>query len=501
MKKIFCLLLSVIFIISPLLVGADGVVIRPLPEGDWVKADENTQQAFINYENNIEKLLIAVDIDEGDSDIVWIIPIPSKPDNIDTDIASELPFFFGDNVISKAKLNLSETVKYSCFIGLLTQIWTFPASTFFVSLSGTQSKIGEKISSEDSINVEYHIEKAGMVSEVITAKDAQAIYNYFSQKGFSIKQRSISQLDNYINKDFSFVVSWITPKSQGNENRGKRGILISFPSSKIYYPLVLTSAYDEKEIPITIRVLGHIKPDLYSEIKPYTKIDYFTERTRKGSNARKARCSSDIRQLFLAIEIYYDDHSRYPSSLQELAHITPIPDLIRDIKQYCGSSPFYSSKEGNYYELKIFSQGGVWIANSSEGLYYCPGKEYKERISPELKKFYGTKEPWRGKEDYTKITINAPAKLLEQDLWMEKGRPILISPALLIANHSLVLLFILYFLIVGIFSLIAGGLAGLICFRSFKKYALIGLSNIATLISLFYVARKSKETNQPKSRF
>jgi len=498
-NKLIYLILIITFIISPLSASADGGAIRPLPNGDWTWVDENSQQAFINYEEGIERLIIAADIKKENSDIAWIIPVPSKPEKVEIDITSELPIFFGDDVISKAKLNFSESLKTSYYAGLFGQIWTFPFSIIFVSLGGARSGGLGNVVPGDMVSVETHIEKAGMVAEVITAKNSQAIYDYFSQKGFNIKQGSISELNSYIEKDYSFVVSWIASGVTNEENKGQRGIFINFPTSKIYYPLILTSAYGETKIPIIIRVLDHVKPEIFPEIKPYTEVSYFTNRTKGGGGARGARCQADMSQFRAIMEMYYGDHNSYPSFLQELLDDKSWGDqaktMIEDVVKMCQSYPSYLSKNNNDYTMTLMLPSGLYKINSSgfAGLEY--NKE--ELVSPELQKFYGNKKPWTGEAEYTKITINAPAKLLKQDLWMEKGRPFKISFAEWTINNPWVVVAVLYLLIVGIFSFIVGGVVGFICFRKFKKYALVGLSNILTLIGLSlvynYVKKKSKE--------
>jgi len=508
-NRLVYLILIITFIISPLSASADGGVIKPLPNGDWTWVDENSQQAFINYEGDLERLIIAADIKEENSDIVWIIPVPGGPEKVEIDITSELPIFFGDDVISKAKLSLSESLKTSYYAGLLGQIWTFPFSIIFVSLGGARGGGDGKGVPGDLISVGAHIEKAGMVAEVITAKNGQAIYNYFSQKGFNIKQGSISELDSYIDKNYSFVVSWITPGAVSEGNKGQRGIFINFPTPKIYYPLILTSAYGETKIPITIRVLDHVKPEFSSETKPYTEVSYFTERTKAVGST--ARCQARMSQFRAIMEMYHSDYNFYPSSLQGLVNDKDLGDetkvLLEDINRYCYYPLLYNSKNSNDYTIQMRLSSGVYEINSSGSSGFIDKNNFyeEETISPELQKFYGNKKPWAGEANYTKISINAPAKLLKQDLWMENGRPFKISSAMWAINNPWVVILILYLVIVGISSFIAGGIAGLICFRKFKKYALLGLSNIATLIGLIlvfnYIKKKREEVKYSKLSF
>jgi len=503
-NKLIYLTLIITFVVSPLLASADGGAIRPLPNGDWTWVDENSQQAFINYEQGAEKLIVAVDLAEESSDIAWIIPVPSNPEKVEIDITSELPIFFGDDVISKAKLEFSENLKASYYAGLLGQIWTFPFSIIFVSLGGARGGLGGEMASGDLVSVETHIEKAGMVAEVITVKSSQAIYNYFSKKGFNIKEGSISELNSYIEKDYSFVVSWIASGIGGEENKGQRGIFISFPTPKIYYPLILTSAYGETEIPITIRVLDHVKPEIFSEIKPYTEVSYFTKRTKSFGGARGARCQADLAQFRPMLEIYYDDHGSYPSSIQELTkgeYAEQLKILLEDINKYCQSALIYSGGGNDFTIRTMLSQGLFEITPFKSGFV----EKGNIAISSELQKFYGNEKPYIGEAEYTRININSPAKLLKKDLWMESGKPLNISLAIWAIKNSVVVIVALYLLIVGFVSFIAGGLAGLLCFRKFKKYALVGLGNIFTLIGLIlifnYVKKKQEDIKHSKLGF
>jgi len=500
MKNKFIYLILIIIITAwPLLASANGGVIKPLPNGDWMPVDEDSQQAFINYEKGIEKLIIAVDIKKEDSDIVWIIPIPSKPEKVEIDIISELPFFFGDDVISKAAILIfTESLPKSYFGGLLGQIWTTPFLLTFLSLPMGGGSQMESLS-DDLVSIETHTEKAGMVAEVITAKDGQSIYNYFSQKGFNIKQGGIPELDTYLEKDYSFVVSWISPKmvDEENEKQEQRGIFISFPASKIYYPLILTTLYGETKMPITIRVLGHVKPEIFPEIKSYTKINYFTKKTKRHGGISEEKCKNNIHRFIIIITFYYHKHHSYPSSLEELLRDNDLKNdvnsILEDVKNTCLAYPSYVSKNSNDYTIRVNLSSGLFEANSSGFIGFIEEKD--ELIFSELQKFYGSKKPWLGKADYTKISINAPAKLLKKDLWMKNERPLKISFALWTIENSIVITVFLYLVTVGFVSFVAGGLAGLLCFRKFKKYALIGLGNILTLIGLIFVFNDVKKKN------
>ena len=73
--------------------------------------------------------------------------------------------------------------------------------------------ISSPLTYSDMISVEAHIEKEGMISQVITAKTAQALYDYLSDKELKIEPGSIPVLDSYIEKEYVFVVSWLSARA------------------------------------------------------------------------------------------------------------------------------------------------------------------------------------------------------------------------------------------------------------------------------------------------
>ena len=107
-KNIFLFFFIVNFLFSPLFIFADGGTIRRLPEGTWDWVDQNSQEAFISYQNGIEKLIIGVDLQKESSEVFWIIPVPVKPEEVKIDIVSSLPRFYGWEVTKKAAWTLGK---------------------------------------------------------------------------------------------------------------------------------------------------------------------------------------------------------------------------------------------------------------------------------------------------------------------------------------------------------------------------------------------------------
>lgn len=473
--------LAVSFFI-PKSVLADGMMMKPDPYSDrWDYSGENNQQAFINYDNGLQKMIISVGLEgENSKGVVWLFPVPSEPNKVTIDVVKSLPQLSGEEISKKAKSNLDDTTKFL----QMTQFYTIP----FISFYGTLGTAGKSMNTLDAApqglgrNIEQdvvvyeHLEKEGITSEIITAKTASGLYDYLNSKGLKVESGSIPVLDNYIGKEYSFVASWISQPSQAivdeyetitnkvlktNEellsgvpqdavdmlingvekglpgireyfqknprdvkgyvdshpyaysivieylqknrpdlaykeitekrlkpkpvqtNNNQKGVFVTFPTKDIYFPLLPTSVYGSKTVPATIRIIGHVSPKVFQDIKSYTKTDF-----------------------------YVDSYASFADDLKN----------------------FYSGQNQNI--------------------------------------------------KYTKIEINAPSKFLTDDLWINNHAPAKTYYSTFIAKHPIASAIILFILS----SILAGILAGLIIFRDLRKkpvkLGFIGLSNFLTLLGL-----------------
>ena len=490
MKTQFKTLLSLIIVSILLLPSltipnsalADGMLIKLDPYSDrWDYSGQTNQQAFINYENELEKMIISIGMEEASEKAVWIFPIPANPDKVAIDVVTKFPQLKGEEITKKAKSNLLDIKEFL----QATQIYPIPfimnkAQTIDIS-GGEETLGGESIGGvgvETDVTVYEHLEKEGITTEIITAKTAQGLYQYLKEKGLMIEQGSIIVLDHYIGKEFTFVVSWISGKEKPsllreeiekgligylnkvsrdlswyrkswpyntydkevvkgiqkyipeleeallefNEKRRseqqkfltnnpeikeklinfliksptkslkwkieqlkQKGVFVTFPTKKIYYPLFPTSVYGSETIPVTIRVMGFVNPKVFKDIKSYTKVEHFI-----------------------------DDNVRLDD------------------------------------ELKNFYSG--------------PAENVK----------------------YTKIEINAPSKFLTDDLWISSRAPLKTYYSSFIAQHPLINEILLLILS----SIITCVMTGWIVFRELRskngilKLALIGLSNCLSIIGL-----------------
>lgn len=382
MRKILTLFLILLLIPSNVL--ADGVIWRPEPFGTL---EQNEQIAAINYQDGLEKLIIAVNFNMGaEQKAVWVFPVPSKPEKVVIDVVKDFPRFSGTDPSRGVAEGLAFIIGATTLSQIYPIIFAIPFY-FFISGVYTGRVVEERIA--PGVTVHETLEKEGITTELITAETGDALYNYLLGRGLSIQRDSIAIFDDYIGKEYSFVVSWVSSlPGLEREYRGyypygrQPGIFITFPTDKIYYPLLPTSIYGSKSIPIRIYVLSYVRPKTYDEIKGYVKTSYFTQ---------------------------------------------------------------------------------SWLDTYG------------------LTNFYGNID--RRNVRYTRIEMNVPSKYFVDDLWFERGAPFRVSYASflnsLISNPILA-----GFVFLVLISLLSGGFAGFVIYRDIKKFALLGLANIFTIIGL-----------------
>jgi hypothetical protein len=67
----------------------------------------------------------------------------------------------------------------------------------------------------------------------------------------------------------------IFPSQQPATNRDLKGVFVTFPAKQLYFPLLPTSIYKEKNIPATIKVVGLVTPKTFPGIRDLTVSKYY----------------------------------------------------------------------------------------------------------------------------------------------------------------------------------------------------------------------------------
>lgn len=391
MKKIISILILVLVFMPAVL--ADGMIIDP-----YGYFPEKQQSAAISYKNGRENLLLTIQTDElRDEKSVWIFPVKGNPDDIIVDITPNFPQFYGQEILTKAENSVDRVLDNTRYSLLYPFLIPFREKTAMygqdLAPSGFESAI--EIGKGD-VTVYEHIEKYGITTELLDTSHALELHVYLANKGLNLPFSEIPKINEYLNEDYTLVVSWFNRKElavpleieSAYPGRippyyGRRvGVSIDFPTDKIYYPLKLTSNYGSTKVPTTIYVLDYVTPEIYPDIENYVTI--------------------------------------------------------------------------KYYEM--------------EQMYY---------IAQELESFYpDTKD----KLKYTRIDLNAPSKLLTEDLYFKETAPEEINYASKVSG-----IFTqkgISWLVLAILSFITGALVGYIIFRQPLKFGLIGLANLVSIIGL-----------------
>jgi hypothetical protein len=459
-------LLSV-FSLIPRSALADGMMIKPDPYSDrWDYSNESNQQAFINYDNDLQKMIISVGFEgENSNGTVWLFPVPSEPNKVAIDVVKSLPRLSGEEISKKAKSNLDDTTKFL----QMTQLYTIPFVLFSQTLGtagtkgfdnalGAPQGLGRGI--EQDVVVYEHLEKEGIISEIITAKTANGLYDYLKNKGLKVESGSIPVLDNYIGKEFSFVASWISsPEKIISAEDIKNNLYIYF-SSKYRYPKFFSLVDSLKQ--------------KYSE---------FNQANNSTDYLKSQQGGTVLQELTQAIQndpsIIVDTYNKNQNVVNQRGVFVTFP--TKEIYFPLLPTSVYGSKTVpatirviGYVTPKVFQD----IKSYTKTEYYV---DSYASFADDLKNFYNGQNQ---NIKYTKIEINAPSKFFTEDLWLKNQVPIKTFYSTFVAKHPVVSALILF-----IFSsIIAGILAGLVAFKDLRrkpiKLGLIGLSNFLTILGL-----------------
>ena len=235
---------------------------------------QTKQVCSIDYKNGREDMLISVKTKLKGDKVVWIFPVPSKPENTEIDVVKEFPSYSGYEVRSKA----GYTVHNANFPMLMSQVYLLSPGIIFWQMGvfgggGATEGFGQ----DSGVTIHEQLEKMGLITELVTAEDEEGFNKYIQDKGLTLPEESLSTIREYIGEEYSFVISWVSDVEEyKKEVRGDvLAVKIKFPTNRIYYPLKLTSIYGEQRVPMTIYVNGYVNPALYENIMEGSRVRYY----------------------------------------------------------------------------------------------------------------------------------------------------------------------------------------------------------------------------------
>ncbi len=434
-KKIFAFIL-VALVLIPSGALADGMIIEPYIDS-WRPIDEESQLAAINYQDGMEKMIISVNFNMRDvNKAIWLFPVPSLPTNVVIDVVDEFPRFYGYDIVEKSKSDIDEMVKSI----RSTQIYPLffessRAGPPIISPMLESFGAGKATADEGDVVVHEHLEKYGITTEIITAQTGNGLYNYLEEKGLNVEEGSIEVLDSYIGKDYTFVASWMTPP----EEEDKVYCTEEQRNATVCYTL-----YD---------------PVCGSDGNTYSN-DCIACRNQKLGWYVQGECISRryYRQPGIFIS-FPTDKAYYPLVPTSIYGSKIVPATIYVLGYV---TPEFTAAVEPFTRVKYYMQS----------ILYAEG----------LVNFFGDMQLTDVK--YTKIEIEAPSKYFSEDMWICNDAPgkILYASSLygLMSDHLLIFTFLLLIAI----SATSGAIAGRLVFGDYRKFAMLGLANIFTIIGL-----------------
>jgi hypothetical protein len=275
MRRIFCIaawivaaMMAMPVIAAPAM--ADGISWKTTSNAEvWSHVQERSQFSIINFKDGHEKMIISIQVAESElqsgTRMFWLFPIPSAPQNVSVDLVSDVPRLEGSPYGNKMWEAVSSDLSwYYCVLG--SQLWTVilaPFSVYTMTLGLGGGGNGQQVGIFDAAD------KYGLHTEVISADNTSNLETYLASQGISIPTGDQTIVSDYISSGFSFVSTRIdnlndfrhnaTAKTDTSGNYYMMGVEADFPSDEIFFPLKLTSAYGDSNIPITVQVLDFVE--------------------------------------------------------------------------------------------------------------------------------------------------------------------------------------------------------------------------------------------------
>jgi len=258
-------------------VTADGMTFLGDPDMMLLQP-ENDQAGAIFYEDGYENLLLSVSLDwqQQGNQSVWIFPVPAGPQDVKIDVIGGFPTYDGTSISDKYAMTVGTVAVVSASYA------TFPLTTpvFLLAAAGWPSgfAVGAPPLASGDVVVWERVDKSGLRSEVVSAKNVSALAGYLASQNLSLPDGSLAMLDDYIAKDYSFVITSVTNVTKYREQFPSRspgisgsvytesgsddalGVFVRFPTDRIYFPLKPTRAYGNRTVPLILTVNGFVTP-------------------------------------------------------------------------------------------------------------------------------------------------------------------------------------------------------------------------------------------------
>ncbi|MFA5140210.1 MAG: DUF2330 domain-containing protein [Elusimicrobiota bacterium] len=247
----------------PCLARADGVMISYEPSRPADIVAQRSQQAWIQVDDGIEKLTLAVQTRAIAPRLAWIVPIPAPARLVSIDLVEKAPEWGGEEIRAKARRAL---VKYWIIAAFAGVCLLFCGATQWLVVIGVIAVLGAIAipnfgggpGSTKALDVTTysHVELGGLVSELVDTPSAKALEDYLKAKSCLLPKPVADRLPAVLDGKTSLIVSWASHDTLSKS----LALEATFPSETPFYPMKLTSAYGESRLTVDLRVKGWHEP-------------------------------------------------------------------------------------------------------------------------------------------------------------------------------------------------------------------------------------------------
>lgn len=249
----------VLLLASP--VNADGkAFFRTGDVSSFLPLKQNEQRAAIVHSDGVERLLICINVDlQQDEEALWVFPVPGAPDTTAIDLVDTFPTFAGDNPFHQARDGID-----SLMIAVrATQIYPFILEGCMMPHLGA---------ARAALAVHTQVDKWGLRVEVISADSLVALAGYLEDKGSSPSKEQLQVFEPYLSDAYVLVVAWLSSREEfflafpdqaapSGAFKGRQPcVYVEFATERAFYPMRPTSSYGQVHIPVTLFVMGYVKP-------------------------------------------------------------------------------------------------------------------------------------------------------------------------------------------------------------------------------------------------
>ncbi len=275
MRRILCLAAWIVAVMMamPIVAApamADGVSwVAPTDSTQvWSHVQERSQFSIINYHDGYEKMIVSIQVATSElqsgTSMFWLFPIPSSPQDIKVDLISDVPRLEGSLYSDRiTEAVASDPMWIYCVLG--SQLWPIVFAPFYVMTLGIG---GGSLGGNQSVGVFVSADRYGLHSEVLSTDNASHLQSYLTSQGMIIPGGDMAMIADYIDSGYSFVSTRIDNlqdfranamvHSEGDDSYYLMGVEADFPTDQLFFPLKLTGAYGDSNIPITVQVLDFV---------------------------------------------------------------------------------------------------------------------------------------------------------------------------------------------------------------------------------------------------